>query len=222
MQNRHTITDIKQALALPEFDSWTAQTKMTPIPRAHSRPASMPGKARLGGVLVLLYCYRNEIHLVLTRRRDDLSDHAGQVSFPGGKHENGETFRETAVREAHEEIGVHPDQLTILGQLTPLYISPSDFEVHPTVAWYDNGERPYFTPSDNEVAEILETPLSYLLDPASRGEEMWTIHDYNVRVPFFNVQGHKVWGATAMMLSELVERLKAASQEACSLIPTHE
>ncbi len=217
MPKRYTITDIKQALTLSSFDSWAAQQKMTPIPRKSQRPQSMPGKARVGGVLVLLYCYQNELYLVLTRRRDDLNDHAGQVSFPGGKHENGETLRETAVREAHEEIGVHPEALTILGQLTPLYIPPSDFEVHPIVAWYANGERPSFTPSDNEVAEILETPLSYLLTPAARSEEMWTLRGYDLRVPFFNVQGHKVWGATAMMLSELVERLKAASEEA---VPT--
>jgi hypothetical protein len=107
--------------------------------------------------------------------------------------------------------------VTILGELTPLYIPPSDFEVHPIVAWYANGKRPSFTPSDAEVAEILETPLSYLLTPASRGEETWTLRGYDVRVPFFNIQGHKVWGATAMMLSELVERLKITRQEA---IPT--
>ncbi len=211
MLKQFTITDVKRALALPDFDGLTAQRKMTPVPRGMRRPTAKPGKARLGGVLILLYCNQDELYLVLTRRRDDLNDHAGQVSFPGGKHEDGETLAETAVREAHEEIGIRPENLTILGELTPLYIQPSDFEVHPTVAWYANGERPYFIPSDGEVAEVLEVPLSYLLDPTSRSEEMWTLHGYEVRVPFFNVAGHKVWGATAMMLSELVERLRSVT-----------
>ena len=207
MRKQYTLTDIKQALDLPNFDAIAAQQKMTPVPRGARRPTSKPGRPRLGGVLALFYCYQKQLYLVLTRRRDDLNDHAGQISFPGGKHENGETLVETAVREAYEEIGIQPDHLTILGQLTPLYIPPSDFEVHPTVAWYENGQRPNFTPSDSEVAEILETPLNHLLNPAARGEETWTLRGYEVRVPFFIIEGHKVWGATAMMLSELIERL---------------
>ena len=161
----------------------------------------------------MLYCCQDELCVVLTRRRDDLNNHAGQISFPGGQRDGSESLVETAVREAHEEIGVNPEAMTILGQLTPLYILPSDFEVHPTVAWYGNGERPFFTPSDDEVAEILETPLKHLMNPATRAEEMWTIRGYTLRVPFYVVQGHKVWGATAMMLSELVERLRKIEKE---------
>ncbi len=211
MQKRYTIHDIKHALSLPDFDGAAAQQKMTPVPRGIRRPPSRPGKARLGGVLALFYCYQDELYLVLTKRRDDMNDHAGQISFPGGKHEEGETLTETAVREANEEIGVLPDHLTILGQLTPLYIPPSDFEVHPTVAWYANGKRPSFTPNDNEVAKILEVPLSYLLTSDARDEEIWHLRGYDVRVPFFTVGGHKVWGATAMILSELIERLRSVN-----------
>jgi len=208
MPEQYTIHDIQRALALPNFDVAAAQYKMLPVPRDVSRPPAKSGLARLGGVLVMFYCCGDELYLVLTRRRDDLHTHAGQISFPGGKHEVGETLAETAVREAHEEIGVHPDKLTILGGLTPLYIPPSDFEVHPTVAWYANGQRPSFIPNDGEVAEILEIPLGCLFDPIARGEETRLIRGYNVRIPFFNVQGHKVWGATAMILSELMERLR--------------
>lgn len=209
MPAQFTIADVRRALKLTNFDAAAAQKKMSPIPRGSQRPDSLPGQVRLGGVLVLLYCYQDELYFVLTRRRDDLNSHAGQVSFPGGQHENNETLPETAVREAHEEIGVEPASLTILGGLTPLYIPPSDFEVHPTVAWYTNGKRPTFTPNDSEVAEILEVPLRQLLDPAVRREEIWQIRRYNVLVPYFLINGHKVWGATAMMLSELVERLQS-------------
>ncbi len=213
MVNQYTLADIKQALNLSEFDAAAAHQKMSPITRPIRRPDSTPGQVRLGGVLILFYCYQDELYLVLTRRREDLNNHAGQISFPGGKHEMDESLQETAVREAHEEIGINPTALTILGKLTPLYILPSDFEVHPTVAWYANGQRPTFHPSDDEVAEILEVPLRHLLQPENRAEEIWNLHDTDLSVPFFNVDGHKVWGATAMMLSELVERLRSVNSD---------
>ncbi|MCB9419459.1 MAG: CoA pyrophosphatase [Ardenticatenaceae bacterium] len=213
MRNQYTLDDVKTALNLPDFDAVAAQRKMAPITRPVRRPDSQPGQPRLGGVLVLLYCYQQELYLVLTRRREDLNNHAGQISFPGGRHEEDETLQETAVREAQEEIGVDPAVITILGELTPLYIPPSDFEVHPTVAWYANGQRPVFYPSDAEVAEVLEVPLSHLLQPETRIEELWNWRGSDVAVPFFNVEGHKVWGATAMMLSELVERLRIVGEE---------
>ncbi len=208
MSDSYTLADVKQALALPEFDAAAAHTKMAPVTRPVRRPEAQPGQARLGGVLILLYCYQQELYLVLTRRREDLSYHPGQISFPGGKHEEDETLQETAVREAQEEIGVDPAVITILGEMTPLYIPPSDFEVHPTVAWYANGQRPAFYPSDGEVAEILEVPLRHLLRAETRVEELWNWRGSDILMPYFNVEGHKVWGATAMMLSELVERLR--------------
>ena len=114
MPNRFTIADVKFALELPGFDGPAAQKKMTPVPRASRRSQAKPGRVKLGGVLVLLYCYQEELYLVLTRRREDLNSHAGQISFPGGRHEAAESLQETAVREAHEEIGVKPAALTIL------------------------------------------------------------------------------------------------------------
>lgn len=208
MIRQFTLTDIKQALVLSDFDATAAQRKMSPVARPIRRPESAAGQARLGGVLILFYCYGDELHLVLTRRREDLNNHAGQISFPGGKHEANETLQETAVREAYEEIGINPAHITILGQLTPLYILPSDFEVYPTVAWYSNGQRPTFHPSADEVAELLEVPLRHLFQPETRVEETWQLHGHEMTVPFFAVNGHKVWGATAMMLSEMVERLR--------------
>lgn len=208
MSDPYTLADVKQALVLPEFDAAAAHKKMAPVTRPIRRPDDQPGQARLSGVLILLYCHQQELYLVLTRRREDLNHHPGQISFPGGKHEEDETLQETAVREAQEEIGIDPAVITILGKLTPLYIPPSDFEVHPTVAWYGNGQRPAFYPSDDEVAEILEVPLRHLLRAETRVEELWNWRGSDILMPFFNVGGHKVWGATAMMLNELVERLR--------------
>jgi 8-oxo-dGTP pyrophosphatase MutT (NUDIX family) len=163
----------------------------------------------VGGVLLLLYCYQQTIHLVLTRRRDDLNSHAGQISFPGGRQEINETAVQTALRETEEEIGVPASSITILGELTSIYIPPSDFEVHPFVGWVNGGERPSFVPEPREVAEILEVPLLHLLDPNTREVGPIPVRGATYTVPYYNANGHKVWGATAIMLSEFLERLQA-------------
>ena len=117
--------EVKRALQLPDFDGEAAQQKMVPRPRG-IRPPEMTGRPRQGGVLVLLYRKDGVTHLVLTRRRDDLNSHAGQISFPGGRREGDELLEMTAVREAQEELSVDPAALTHLGRLACLYIYPSD------------------------------------------------------------------------------------------------
>jgi 8-oxo-dGTP pyrophosphatase MutT (NUDIX family) len=202
---RFSEVEIRRALELPTFDAETAQQKMIPRPRG-ARPPGMAGQPREGAVLIVLYDKGLATHLVLTRRRDDLNDHAGQISFPGGRREDGEALQTTAVREAEEEIGLDPGAFTMLGRLTCLYIPPTDYEVHPFVVWHEG--LPLFRRQAAEVAEIIETPLSFLLDPANRFEELWEYRGMTVQVPFYLVASHKVWGATAMMLSEFLERLR--------------
>jgi len=204
---------VKDALALIDFDGPAAHRLMAPVPRMNRRPPDTPGRARLGSVLLLLYERHGQPYLLLTRRRDDLQSHAGQVSFPGGRKEGSETLLAAALRETFEEVGVEPDSLTVLGKLTPLYIFPSDFEVHPFVACYSNGRTPVFSPNVNEVSQIIEAPLSLLMDPATIEKETWTIRGYELLVPFFTIREHKVWGATAMMISEFLERLRAVSAD---------
>lgn len=207
MEALSTAAHIQQALNLEGFDPLAAQLKMAPRPRPTVRMPEASGEPRQGGVLIVLYEVSAEPYLVLTKRRDDLKSHAGQISFPGGRRENGEALQATAFREAHEEVGVHPAELDFLGRLSSLYIPPSDYEVHPFVAWYKNG-RPTFTAQESEVAEILEVPLARLLNPDTRQEEPWEIRGFQLQVPFYHVYGYKVWGATAMMLSEFLERLR--------------
>ena len=115
----YSLDEIRSALELPNFDGPRAQKKMIPRPRGERLP-DMPGKPRLGGVLLLLYPKGDSTYLVLTRRRDDLGSHAGQISFPGGQRGDGESIQETALREAQEDIGVDPAELTLLGHLTTL------------------------------------------------------------------------------------------------------
>jgi 8-oxo-dGTP pyrophosphatase MutT (NUDIX family) len=210
----YTIDMVRAALALPEFDTTAAHQRMLPLARTGQRPAETPGEPRLGGVLLLLYCHSNELYLVLTRRHDDLNAHAGQISFPGGRREPNETMPAAALRETYEEIGVPPTAVTLLGELTPVYIPPSDFEVHPFVGWFHSRQRPAFTPAASEVAEILEVSLSHLLDPATQKKGPWTFRGLELIVPYFDVDGYQVWGATAIMLSEFLERLRAVTASA--------
>jgi 8-oxo-dGTP pyrophosphatase MutT (NUDIX family) len=202
-----TLDDVRAALVLPDFDGVAAQLLMAPALRPKERPAGLATTPRLGAVLLLLYCADDELHLVLTLRPTYDGIHSGQVSCPGGRHEPPETLATTALRETEEEIGVPPAAVALLGQLTPLYILPSDYEVHPFVGCHAGG-RPRFVSHPREVAAVIETPLRLLLDPATRAEEEWELRGLRMAVPFFLVDGHKVWGATAMMLSEFVERLR--------------
>ena len=163
------------------------------------------------GVLILLYPWKGRLHLVLTRRTEQVEHHQAQICLPGGRQEEGESFDQTALRETCEELDITPESVRILGQLTPLYIPPSNYCIYPVVATTDF--RPDFHPSTYEVAEVIEVPLDHLLDPQNVHKEIWTIGGTEVWVPFFFHEGHKIWGATAMVLAEFVELLKSAMAE---------
>lgn len=163
--------------------------------------------AKHGGVLLLLYPQRDELYLVLTQRTDRLPNHKGQVSFPGGACDPGESFVETALREAREELGIDPAQVSVLGELTPLYISASNFCIHPVVGYTPS--PPEFRPNPREVAQVLQAPVSIFLNPVIVREERWPWQGIEMRVPYFLLDGqHKVWGATAMVLAEFVAQIE--------------
>jgi 8-oxo-dGTP pyrophosphatase MutT (NUDIX family) len=183
------------------------QMGMAPIPRPGTERILDPSlDCRRAGVLVLLYPHLDTLCLVLTRRTDSVDNHRGQISFPGGSMDPGEDAVATALREAYEELAVDPARVEVLGKLSPLYIPPSGFCVFPVVGYAE--ARPAFAPSITEVAEVLEASLNHLLDPATRQEEIWPIRGQNVRVPFYAIGAHKVWGATAMVLCELLMLLR--------------
>ncbi len=193
-----TLEHIRAALRRP-LPGPGAQITMAPRPRPLTPPPSV--EPRQAGVLLLLYPVQAVLHLVLTVRTSSLNHHSGQVSLPGGGWEPGDaSFQETALREAREEIGIATEGLELLGALTPLYIPPSNNLVHPFVAYVP--QRPTFRPDPTEVADLLEVPLSLILDPAARREEDWTWRGEPLHVPFYAVGAHKVWGATAIILAE--------------------
>lgn len=190
---------VREALQKPR-PGFNAQARMSPRPRTL---VANDESARAGGVLLLLYPVDGRLHLVLTRRTEHLPSHKGQISLPGGARDAWESFEETALREAHEELSLNPDGIQLLGQLTPLYIPASNYCIRPVVGYVP--VRPAFRPEPCEVAEVLEVPLAKLLDPSTVREEDWHLHGMSVRVPFFAVSEHKIWGATAMILAEFVD-----------------
>ena len=145
---------------------------------------------------------RAEPGVILTLRREHMRTHAGQVAFPGGRLDPGEDAVAAALREAHEEIGVDPAQISILGQLSTLYIRPSNNLVLPVVGW--SAERPTFIPDPREVALLVEASLLEFLDPANRRTEVWELQNRTANVPLFGIQNQVIWGATAMILGELL------------------
>lgn len=199
--------DIQAALGGP-LPGLAAMVRMAPMPRPLV-PPTPEHRPREGGVLVLLYpndC-EGELYLVLTRRTDHVGNHRGQISFPGGSVDPDDpSTAHTALREACEEIGVCEKDLRLLGDLTPLYIQPSDFRIYPHVAYLPR--RPQFRPQPDEVAELLEVPVTHFLDERNIVLEDWIIRNEPRQVPFYHIQGHKVWGATAMVLAELAAVLR--------------
>lgn len=171
----------------------------------------VPPDAKKAAVLVLLYKKSNRIFLALIRRKIIETDrHSGQISFPGGKVEPGDDFPiQTALREAQEEIGIN-HTLEVLGLLTPLYIPVSNFHVTPVVAWYDR--EVHFILEENEVDELIELELALLTNPEVKSTMDMTVFPSLVLkgVPVYHIQGMIIWGATAMMLSELEMVLKGS------------
>jgi 8-oxo-dGTP pyrophosphatase MutT (NUDIX family) len=201
-----SLSHIQQALTLADFNADLAQEEMMFLTRLRQRPSNRPGQARQGAVLIMLYEADGQLQLPLIKRRDDLTHHPGQVAFPGGRLEDGETPYQAALRETEEEIGVPGETVALLGALSPIYIPPSDFEVHPFVGWRESG-RPAFHPDPREVAEVIEVSLIHLRDPACRASERWELRGQAVEIPYFNIPPHKVWGATAIILSEFLARI---------------
>jgi 8-oxo-dGTP pyrophosphatase MutT (NUDIX family) len=191
------------ALARP-LPGLTAQLRMAPSPRLGWDPKKFPDGARDGAALLLVYPYDREFHVPLTVRGSRMRNHTGQVSLPGGSVDEGETFEQAALREAHEEIGIDPAAVQVIGRLTPLHIPVSGYLLHPIVGVA--ARRPAFRPAELEVARIIEAPLVRLRDPeiVMREERLRDVDgdQIEIEVPFYDIDGEKVWGATAMVLSE--------------------
>lgn len=168
-----------------------------------ARPsARRTGMGHGAAVLAPFYEDHGELHLILTRRASGLRLHGGEVSFPGGRQDPGESLPETALREAQEEIGLDPATVEIVGELDHLSTLSSASFIVPYVAIVDR--VPPLRPNPGEVDAVLRVPVAELLDPAHFREEQWWLFDQYRPIVFFELVGDTVWGATAAMLRQLL------------------
>lgn len=180
------------------------------LARRFEPPAGMV--PRLGAVLVLLYPDGDDLRLPLTVRSDRLSSHRGEVSLPGGAIDPGDDGPiAAALRECHEELGVEPASVAVWGTLSPFYIPPSNFRITPVVGFCE--QAPVLRPNGDEVSAVISVTLRELLDPRLVVTERWLLRGVEVDVPFFAIGGQKVWGATAIVLSELVALMRRVVQQ---------
>lgn len=194
---------LRQRLQQP-LPGRSAQERMTG--RVVNMPLKVPENARPSAVLCLLFPMNDELFVLLMKRREDKTAHSGQVSFPGGSYEGSDAdYLATALREAREEVGVLPSEVDVLGALTPLYIPVSNFNVFPFVGYAE--KRPEYNLSHNEVSYTIEVPLSSLLHPERKKitdvRSPATPHVIKNVNAYILDDGTIIWGATAMILSEL-------------------
>ena len=177
-------------------------TRFAAIDRPGPSVAEIPPHAKPAAVLVLLYPSEDGWYVPFTLRPQHLPDHAGQVCFPGGALDPGELPEQAAIREFHEEVGAENVTPLIIGSLSPIYVHVSNFRVDPFVAVCD--QRPIFTANPAEVDEILEVPLEHLLDPTSLASHVRSHDGHSYNAPHFCWLSHQIWGATCLILGELV------------------
>jgi 8-oxo-dGTP pyrophosphatase MutT (NUDIX family) len=185
-----------------------AQLKMSSLNRIRELMEKVSLKTSIpSSVLILFYpsVSRNEPTFVLIQRPEYNGVHGGQISLPGGRYEKEDKKLEiTALRESREEVGVDPESVELIGRISDLYIPPSNFLVTPFIGI--TMHRPEFVPDPEEVAEIIEIPLKKLLDPKSRKTvKMKLFTGLSINAPCYEINGYRIWGATAMILSEMKE-----------------
>lgn len=191
---------------------------MAPLSRRQPSRASVQAKdCREAGVLALFYPDENRNpQLLLTKRPEAMNKHAGQVAFPGGRRESGESLEETALRETEEEVLIPIGNVDLVGALTSLYIPPSNFCVHPFVGTIDY--TPDLSVRTEEVAEIFGMPPAHLIKREARTTMKMDVGGAERDIPYFAFNGQVVWGATAMMLAELAAVLDPLVLEWDSII----
>lgn len=206
MTAKDLIPALKERLQTP-LPGWQSQWELSSLP---GRPRTPPDLHRKGAVLSLLYPHREELHMVFMKRTNDGKAHGGQISFPGGKQEpEDQTLHITALRESEEELGIVQQEVQLLGGLTTLYIPASNFLVQPVVGYAAN--RPIFRPSPVEVEEILEVSVAQLLQTPVSTTSVTVNSGFTFDAKAFLVNDQIIWGATAMMLNELLTAIRDVS-----------
>ncbi|MGQ1891812.1 NUDIX hydrolase [Thermophagus sp. OGC60D27] len=184
-----------------------AQELMAPTSRQVEMQTLSDSNTKASSVLLLLYPKHDTWHLPFIQRPVYNGFHSGQISFPGGKEESGDkNHLQTALRETHEEIGIEPELVNIIGSLTPIYIPHSNYKVYPFVGWVNS--TPHFSPDPVEVDEIIEVSLDELMKNSSIKTFSYQRAGSLFMAPYYSAGDKKIWGATAMILSEMLEMIK--------------
>jgi 8-oxo-dGTP pyrophosphatase MutT (NUDIX family) len=196
-----TVEDVRHAMRLPRaVRSVTAVAPQVELPSTNPRPAA---------VLCAVFDEGGQAQVVLTRRSSGLRSHTGEVSFPGGRLDAGEEPLAAALREAHEEVGIEPASVEVIGRLSALSTTLNPAPIYPFVGILPS--PPNLRPNPTEVDRAFSVPLAELFDPEVGSEELWPLPDGQMRrIHLFALVGDTVWGATARMLRDLMERVWAA------------
>ncbi|HLP21744.1 MAG TPA: CoA pyrophosphatase [Chitinophagales bacterium] len=201
--NRQFIDELRVELSKP-LPGETAQYRMAPSYRPRLTPQQIAAlNPRISGVMLLLYERAGLLNIAFTQRKTYEGVHSGQMSFPGGKKdEEDNDLVQTALRETEEEIGLDRNRIEIIGRLSELYIPPSNFLVYPSVGFVEQVTE--FVPQPTEVEKVVEVPVDFFLDQQNINmqTEIKVMGGTIVRVPAYHFNGHVIWGATAIMLSE--------------------
>ena len=170
--------------------------------------------SKKSAVLVLFNPFSDELSLIITKRSSRLKVHRGQVSFPGGRADKADKNPiETALRETEEEIGIPRQSIEIIGQLTNLFIPPTNFDVVPVVGFLKT--VPNYNCNPDEVEQVLEVPITKLSDSSNIKQKVFYTSSSGIdrKAPYYDVMGLEIWGATAMILSELLVCIMPFSKE---------
>ncbi len=208
MQNKFLLSEIVPKLEtrlkfdLPGFDS---HLKMAPIYKGTQFRNFKPSKdAKNSAVLLLMMPSNNGFEILFTLRSEKLNSHSGQISFPGGRQDEGESIIETALRETKEEVGINSEKINVIGNLSPLLVPPSNSLITPIVAFSDKITD--FILSENEVQEVFTIEFNKFLSSEYFFKETKNINGLDVEVPYWNIHPKtKLWGATAIIMQEFID-----------------
>ena len=178
--------------SLQKYRDWISKDKLSSMRKA--------------AVLIGLFKKNDEWCFSLIRRPMNEKNHPGQIALPGGAMEKNETLMNTALREAFEEVGINPEDVEIIGQLTPIPVPVSEYLIYPFVGVIDY--EPEWVLNEDEVEELFILEMSELINSDNGYTEMWNLRGNRVEVPIFKVMNETVWGATAAVLSELIDIAK--------------
>ncbi len=196
-----TLESLLQNFSISENITSVAQKEVAPL-RNNAFDETIVNQAKKAAVLLLLHSLNGAAHFTLIERPQYDGTHSAQIALPGGKVEKLDTsITETALREAKEEVNINPNEVKVIGQLTSIYIPPSNFYVTPVLAI--SNTRPNYLAEAREVKSILEVPLEELLNPDVVKETKLTLKKgIRIKTPYLDLQGKIVWGATAIILNE--------------------